>query len=308
MKHESRVMNHPVVVVSLFLVGASLLGAFFLVPPAEAAAPLQAQVTAYGGIAPKALIISGDAQIVRLAPKQSLTISVQIKNTGTTSWRASGSKFVALNTLDEKNDRTVRSKFQHAFWRKWWRPAGLPSTVKPGQTVTVKLAIQAPNETGKFTEQFSLAEAGVGFIKGSRFSLTVISFPKFTLRPPEVPQIEIEQGQTKTLSLQFENTSKMTWDGKRFPLALSVGNLKTLSAFADASWVNSKKPCVLATGLVKPGQKISCTIALKAPATPGSYRETFFVNAENLGEVVRSRFPVNFSVTAKVSEIAAPRL
>lgn len=295
-KHTTSVMKHLPSRASVFIISASLFGAFFIVPLAEAATPLQAQV------------MSGDAQSIRLAPKQSLTVSVQIKNIGTTSWRASGSQFVALNTFDEKNDRTLRSKFQHAFWKKWWRPAGLVSAVKPGQTITIKLAIQAPNEVGKFTEQFSLAEAGMGFIKGSRFSLTVISFPNFTLRAPEVPRVEIEQGQTKALSLQFENTSKITWDAKRFPLALSVGNLKTLSAFTDGSWVNSKNPCALSTGLVKPGQKISCTILLKAPETPGSYRETFFVNAENMGEMMKSRFPVNISVTPKVSEIAAPRL
>src|SRR3972149_6037208 len=262
---------------------------------AFAAKPLEAQ------------IISQSPSVLRLKPGQSFTVSVKIKNTGTSAWQNSGTSFVAINTADEKLQKTVKSKFQHKSWKKWWRPTGLSKSIKTGETAVIKFVVTAPLETGRFTEYFSLAKAGYGFIDGGNFPLTIVSFPQISIKSTVPESLEIEQGQTKTVNVQFENTSKISWDAKKFPLALSVGDLKSLSSFADSSWTDHKTPCLIAVkSKIKPKQKFSCSFALKAPDTPGSYRETFFLNAENLGSIGTSRFPLNFSVLPK-TEAAAPR-
>lgn len=255
----------------------------------------------------EAEVVSQSQTVLRLKPGQSFTVSVRIKNIGASAWQAAGSSFVALNTADEKRLRTVNSKFQHKSWKKWWRPASIQKPVKPGETTIIKFVATAPLETGRFTEHFSLAKAGHGFIDGGNFSLTIISFPQISIKSTAPESLEIEQGQTKTINVQFENTSEISWNAQKFPLSLSVGDLKSLSSFTDSSWADNKTPCLIAAkSKIKPGQKFSCSITFKAPDTPGSYRETFFVSAKDLGAISSSRFPASFSVLPKI-ETAAPR-
>src|SRR3989344_783650 len=188
----------------------------------------------------KAEVVSQSQTVLRLRPGQSFTVSVKIKNSGTSAWQKTGASFAALNTADEKLQKTIKSKFQHKNWKKWWRPTGLSKSVKPGETAIIKFAVTAPFETGRFTEHFSLAKAGYGFIDGGNFSLTIISFPQISIKSTAPESIEIEQGKTKTINVQFENTSKISWDAQKFPLSLSVGDLKSLSSFTDSSWTNNK--------------------------------------------------------------------
>lgn len=281
----------------MFLLAVLLFGAFFIANPINslAAQPLKAEV------------VSQSHSVLRLKPGQSFTVSAKIKNIGTTAWQNTGASFTALNTADEKLQKTVKSKFQHKSWKKWWRPATLSKPVKPSEMAIIKFVATAPLEAGRFTEHFSLAKAGYGFIDGGDFSLTIVSFPNFSLKSTAPESLEIEQGQTKTINVQFENTGKISWDAQKFPISLSVGDLKSLSSFADSSWTNNKTPCLIAAkSKIKPGQKFSCSVTFKAPDVPGSYRETFFINAKDLGIISSSRFPVSFSILPKI-EAAAPR-
>ena len=142
----------------------------------------------------KAEVVSQSQTVLRLKPGQSFTVSAKLKNSGTSAWQNSGTSFVAINTADEKLQKTVKSKFQHKSWKKWWRPTALPKPVKPGETAIIKFVVTAPLETGRFTEYFSLAKAGYGFIDGGNFSLTIISFPQISIKSTAPEAIEIEQG------------------------------------------------------------------------------------------------------------------
>ena len=85
-----------------------VLGILILTNPinAFAAKPLEAQ------------IIYQSQSILRLKPGQSFTVSARIKNAGTSAWQNSGTSFIAINTADEKLQKTVKSKFQHKSWKK----------------------------------------------------------------------------------------------------------------------------------------------------------------------------------------------
>lgn len=95
--------------------------------------------------------------------------------------------------------------------------------------------------------------------------------------------MEVSAGQTRTFSVGFKNTGTATWKktGKNF-VSLYTWNPKyRVSPFADASWKAPRQPAVLKAD-TPPGQIGYVEFTMKAPATPGTYTETFQLAVEDL--------------------------
>lgn len=95
--------------------------------------------------------------------------------------------------------------------------------------------------------------------------------------------MEVDAGQTRTFSVGFKNTGTATWKktGKNF-VSLYTWNPKyRVSPFADTSWKAPRQPAALKAD-TPPGQIGYVEFTMKAPATPGTYTETFHLAVEDL--------------------------
>jgi uncharacterized protein (TIGR03382 family) len=79
--------------------------------------------------------------------------------------------------------------------------------------------------------------------------------------------------------IELKNSGTETWDTNT-----RIGTTEPrdrVSAFADSTWVNASRPSQV-TGTVAPGGTFKLTFDLKAPATPGTYKEYFGVLEEGV--------------------------
>lgn len=96
-----------------------------------------------------------------ICPGQRISVSVQFRNTGTTTWSPSGSNPVRLGT---QNPRDRSSPFYTADnWVSVNRPATVNTTVAPGSTGTFNFVLTGPRNYGTYTEAYQLVQEGVAW-------------------------------------------------------------------------------------------------------------------------------------------------
>lgn len=95
--------------------------------------------------------------------------------------------------------------------------------------------------------------------------------------------ITIEAGQTKTVEVTFKNVGTATWyrKGGRHISAYTEVPRHRLSEFSGANWVSKEQTALMQPAEVPPGGTGTITIELKAPNKPGTYKEEFYLAAEN---------------------------
>lgn len=98
----------------------------------------------------------------------------------------------------------------------------------------------------------------------------------------EQDPIKIKSGETKTIDIKFKNTGNTTWrpGSSRFISAYTVDPKYRKSKFATKQW-QSKKQTAKIDETVAPGEVGTLSIQLKAPTKPGTYKEKFFLAAED---------------------------
>ncbi len=94
--------------------------------------------------------------------------------------------------------------------------------------------------------------------------------------------IEMEAGETRTITIKFRNTGTQTWNasGARYISAYTMEPRDRSSVFADSTW-KSKKQTNAITKTTKPGEVAELTVVLRAPTIAGEYTEEFYLAAEN---------------------------
>src|SRR3989339_1117870 len=110
------------------------------------------------------------AQVVEMAPGQTVEFTVGFKNAGTALWGNGGSNFVSVYTYDPKY-RT--SSFGDSSWYRSNQPVKLDSLVVPGQIGTFRFRLKAPASEGDHTESFHLAAEDLTWIPGGLFGVTI---------------------------------------------------------------------------------------------------------------------------------------
>ncbi len=278
---------------ALALVGAAL-GSLLFMQHAKAATPSYA-----------AQEVQRSAQSYTVTAGKAFTVWVEFRNTGTATWMKEGKHFVALNVT---NPVGRVSAFQHPLWTKLHRPAKLrQKTVRQGEAARVAFALQAPKKPGVYRERFQLAAKDLTWIKGSTVDFTITVTPppppyQAFITGQSAPLVSLEPGEETEVWFEVQNIGAAIWkkEGKNF-VALNVTNpVGRTSVFRAASWTGfSYRPTLLQTDRVKPRQKTRFHFALTAPATPGTYEESFQLVAENLTWITGSR--VTFTVV-----VAAP--
>ncbi|MBI3957049.1 MAG: hypothetical protein HY340_03625 [Candidatus Kerfeldbacteria bacterium] len=267
--------SHP----SRLALGAVLLFSGWLIPGVRAAESTPAYA---------AIILEQSAETLTLASGKAATVTITFKNTGTATWTNRDNHFVALNVTAPAGRK---SAFRHRFWKKSYRPAVLQTPiVEPGESGTVRFALQAPQTPGTYTETFQLVAENLTWIPG-----TVLTLPITVVPPPPAfagrvvgqspPSITLTPGTSMTVWVDVKNTGTATWtnSGKNFVALNVTAPAGRASAFKHSSWREYPyRPSRLDTLTVKPGETGRVEFAITAPTVPGTYTETFQLVAENL--------------------------
>jgi peptidoglycan hydrolase-like amidase len=246
------------------------------------------------------------AATINLKPGQAITVWVDFLNTGTTTWYNSKTNYLALAVT---NPSTRKSPFWHIFWKNNFQLAHLTQKqVRPGQTGRFRFAIQAPQQTGTYVEEYQLVKNDGKQIDGG-YVRFLIGVGEKVVRPDNYQAAEIgrsntgvislKPGQGLTLWVDMQNTGLKTWysKGQNF-LALNVTNpAGRVSLFKHDFWKEYYyRPGRLQQSRVYPGQTGRFRFAIQAPAIPGYYSESFSLVAENLAWVTGGTFIFNFKV------------
>lgn len=97
--------------------------------------------------------------------------------------------------------------------------------------------------------------------------------------PLATTALKMKAGDVLPSYIELKNSGTETWDTNT-----RIGTTEPrdrVSVFADSTWVNSSRPSQV-TGTVAPGGTFKFTFDLKAPATPGTYKEYFGVLEEGV--------------------------
>jgi archaellum component FlaG (FlaF/FlaG flagellin family) len=223
---------------------------------------------------------------VTVDPGEVKSLTLTVTNTGNTTWRNSGANPVRLAT---SGNRT--SPFQASNWISATRVATLQqATVAPGATGTFVFDMKAPSATGTYDETFEMVAEGLAWfnISTPRFAMTVRSrtytysvVSKSVNGQPVTGAIDIDGGQTKSLTLVVKNTGTATWSNTNNPVRLATSGNRT-SPFQADSWVNASRAATLQETTVAPNANGTFTFDVKAPGRGGSYNESFDLVAEGL--------------------------
>jgi len=106
------------------------------------------------------------------------------------------------------------------------------------------------------------------------------------------------------LWVEFRNTGKQTWAvAGSHPVHLGTSNpLDRLSLFRNSSWFKDNRPAVLAEEVL-PGSQGRFEFKISAPSSPGKYRESFSLVAEDLKWIPRTE--VTWEITVNPLKLGA---
>ena len=244
--------------------------------------------------------------ILNLNPGQAVTVWVDFLNTGQATWYNDNDNFIAINVA-EPTGRV--SSFQHDFWPQIYRPGKLlQNSVAPGETGRFKFALQAPTQTGIYSEAFNLVAENLTWIDGGYFEI-LIGVGEAVIRAPEYSAqivkrshgnvLELEPDQALTFWVDFKNIGLKNWynDGNNF-VAINVNNpTGRVSSFQHNFWNEYYyRPTRLLQNRIYPGETGRFKFALQAPTIPGYYTEKFSLVAENLTFINGGNITIKFKV------------
>jgi Stage II sporulation protein/Ig-like domain from next to BRCA1 gene len=114
--------------------------------------------------------------------------------------------------------------------------------------------------------------------------------------------IAIEAGATKEVIVKIKNKGTVTWypTGANYISAYTVNPNYRSSVFAGSGWLSKSQPAKI-SAITKPGETAQIKIKLTAPAKTGTYRENFYLAAENKTWIKSSYFYLDIKVVAASS-------
>jgi glucose/arabinose dehydrogenase len=193
--------------------------------------------------------------------EQTQHYSITVTNTGTATWRVSGPEPVQLGVyFGGKSDvpPTVAKGLQ-LF--------ALPNDVAPGQSATLDFDVTAPAKAGSYTlRQRLISDAFGPFADMLR---TAAMVEKLSAQYMVSPPTQWQAGETPTYTITLVNKGSKIWTATG-PNAVHLGVYFAGASDAVGDWPEEPMRFALPHD-VKPGQKVTLTIDVTAPLTPGSY-------------------------------------
>ena len=274
----------------LGLLGLLIAFAFFLLGSSSA----QAQAPA-----DSAQFISQSAPPAEIQSGLPYTVSVTMKNTGTTTWttgpqpasgQPSGYMLVSMNPTGGDIWNTVPG-IQNPNNSVPISATG-SSSVAPGQTATFTFTAYAPSGgPGAYNFQWQMMHNFVRFfgdVTPNVVCSVLTDNAAFVSQVP--PPATMTAGQSYPVSVTMQNTGTSTWqDGTCQILSENPRGNQLLGV--------SSQPVV---GTVAPGGNTTVSFSAVAPSTPGSYNFQWSLSRKNIHEFGQ------FSANVPVTVVAAP--
>ena len=195
-------------------------------------------------------------------------LQITLRNNGSATWDA--------NTKLAPLPHDMASPF---FDPNSWENAGRISSIgalAPGEVKTVPVTLRAPTTAGSYTVSFTLLQELVVWMSSPPESS--LSFPitvtqatySGTLVGTPTYQASMVAGTTQVVQVTIRNTGTASWDSNS---RLSPLPGDQSSALADTSWQSLTR--VMAAGPVVSGATKTFQFTIKAPSTPGTYKQSF---------------------------------
>lgn len=270
-------------------------------PPVTASAPAKtaspAEAVPSSSLYKATLVDKGGVEW-QLQPGEQGTVDVTFKNTGTFTWKRTGTNYFSLYTWAPKYRASI---FKDASWKSSSQAGTLvEAEVKPGQTGTIRFTIRGPQAEGNYQETFQLALEDKAWIDGGLVTIPVrvsglgsaatqvAEAPKTTTGSIYSTILLLTSHKTVTLGgsdrLQlthgFKNAGNVAWNSRMLKFVGVAPSLGAASNVHDASWSSQEEP-VKATGVTAPGEIGFITYTIKAPAKQGNYTASFKLVADN---------------------------
>ncbi len=153
----------------LFLIFVAIFTVFFFIPTVSAA---EFEIPTFKDKDYAGKYVSQSvADPVSIEAGSAKEVVLKIKNTGKTIWKATGTNYVSVYTVDPNYRASVF--FDQASWVHNDQPAKLKADTKPGAIGEFKILLRAPTKLGDYTERFYLVAENHTWIQGSYFFLKI---------------------------------------------------------------------------------------------------------------------------------------
>lgn len=221
------------------------------------------------------------------------TATIKVRNTGSSTWKNSGSTPVVVQTADP-------AKHESTLATTGWQSPGQPATIKessvgPGGIATVAIPLAAAG-LGDTADTFTFAYKGGAAIAGTQFTLTRSVRPPYRGQVVELKDpIAVEGGKTTAVTVRIKNTGAKSWSNSgEHPVALNLIEPKgRTSELRDSSWPLAYRPTVMDTATVKPDQEGTFTFSVAVPPKAGEYIEPMQAVVDGVEFIAGADFTVH---------------
>ncbi|MDD1654133.1 MAG: carbohydrate binding domain-containing protein [Methanomicrobiales archaeon] len=231
-------------------------------------APLMPQLTAYvktGGTTPPPVTTNNAQFITQQVPDtmtagQLYTVSVTMKNTGTSTWTAANNyRLGSQNPQDNK------------IWLRTSHRVNLGGSdaIAPGQQKTFTFTVTAPSTTGTYNFQWQMLQESVAWFGASSSNRQVKVVAPVANNAQYVSQDVqpvMAADQRYTVSVVMKNTGTATWTPG------SSYRLGSQNPQDNKIWLRTSNRVYLNDGeSIAPGREKAFTFLVTAPSTAGTY-------------------------------------
>jgi glucose/arabinose dehydrogenase/PKD repeat protein len=222
------------------------------------------------GFSTESASVSPLAAIYAVSPQvnwfrnQVKTYNITLKNTGITAWNATGADSVSLGVYFAGASDAVGD------WPIEPARYALPRTVLPGETITLSIAVQAPNASGQYVLRHRLVKENVAwFLPMAKTNVTVTTTANLAAEYTVTPPLNWQSGEPQTYTITIKNIGTAAWlvgDTDRVNLGVYFGD----ASDAVGDWLIEPARYTLPHD-VAPGATVTLQISVTAPALAGNY-------------------------------------
>lgn len=269
-------------------------------------------------------ISQSESDPINMKVGETKDVTVKFKNTGSKIWKVRGPNFVSAYTM---KPRYNESEFSGESWISSKQTGKFSSDVKPGETGSLNIKLNAPNKTGTYVEHFYLASENNTWIEDGYFYLKINvennddeakennsevsgaseesknksendkssitnDLYKGKILLQSKTKVEAKGGKRIRLILGGKNTGKEKWDNLR------ITTVGPEASFGDRTW-ESASVVVDETDVTPAGSIFRKNIYFRAPPNEGEYELKLKFSSDN-----KKISGINISIPVKVTEDA----